>query len=203
MMVFTRNSPIRTLLRQFRSYGLVFCLLASAMGISAPVAAQEPAEVGTYFAQAEGGASALSDASEQSFLAGALGYGFRMGWRSAPWGAFVQIGQDMWLTSEVNSQLVDGVMNIGLGGEYFYFSQRLRASLAAGTSTLLFDTILDESGTTGLFVDLRPAGLRWTITDWMTIELDPLTFSVSAPVLFGLPMVRVEYRTVLVGEFRL
>ena len=99
--------------------------------------------------------------------------------------------------------IVQGALNVGVGGELLYFEQRARASVAVGPSVLLFDSGLDDAGTTGIFVDVRPVALRWRFHDRVTLQVDPLTFTVVAPVLERIPLVLVEYRTVVGLEFDL
>ena len=98
---------------------------------------------------------------------------------------------------------VQGAFNIGIGGEYLYFGRRMRSGINVGPSILLFDTGIDPAGTTGLFLDVRPAGLRWRLHDNVLIQFDPLTFTVVAPALSGIPLVVIEYRTALAFEFSL
>ena len=54
-----------------------------------------------------------------------------------------------------------------------------------------------------MFVDVRPVALRWRFHDRVTLQVDPLTFTVVAPVLERIPLVLVEYRTVVGVEFDL
>jgi hypothetical protein len=61
---------------------------------------------------------------------------------------------------------------------------------------LLFDTGLDRRGNVGLYFELRPLGVRWS-RPRATVVLDPLTFAVVAPVLTNIPLVQIQYRTVL------
>ena len=72
-----------------------------------------------------------------------------------------------------------------------------------GPSILWFDTGLDEKGSVGLFLDLRPAGLHWTLGSHLAVVLDPLSLALVAPVL-GSPNIRqLEYRTLLGVEVSL
>ena len=99
--------------------------------------------------------------------------------------------------------MTPGAFNIGLGGEYLYFARRMRTALYIGPSVLLFDTGIDEAGTTGIYLDVRPTGIRWRLHDQVLVQFDPLTFTIVAPSLSGIPLVVIEYRTALAVEFSL
>jgi len=74
---------------------------------------------------------------------------------------------------------------------------RVRFSVTAGPSILWFDTAFDAKGSVGLFVDLRPAGLRWTFPHRVALVFDPLSLAIVAPVLGDPGILQLEYRTVL------
>ena len=67
----------------------------------------------------------------------------------------------------------------------------------------MFDTVLDEAGTTGLFLDIRPIGLRWPVNRKVTLEVSPLSVTLLAPVLADPGIRKIEYRTVLTLEVSL
>ncbi len=153
------------------------------------------------FVAAEGHASILSDAKDTSTLASTFGWQLRGGWRWGRWGGFVQVEQNMWLSSEVSSELVDGAWNVGVGGELLSADGFVRTAIAAGPSILAFDTTLDGAGSTGFFLDARPVGLRWRPHPELVLGMDPITFAAVAPVLDGIPLARLQYRSVFYGEF--
>lgn len=167
----------------------------------APQGAARAVEMGPAFVQVEGHASFLSDVRDEAVLSSTFGYGVRGGYRFGRWGVFAHIEQNMWLALEQGDQVVDGALNFGLGAEFIYADGFVRTSVVLGPSVLLFDTTLDDAGATGLYAELRPAGLRWALQDWLFLSLDPLTFALVMPVLDGIPLVRIEYRTVLATEF--
>jgi hypothetical protein len=152
------------------------------------------------FVQAELHGSLLSDAADKSLLQGTFGYGFRGGWRWSGWGAFLHVEQNLWLSTELENEVVYGVINVGVGGEYTYANGFVRTSVTAGPSILAFDTVLDKAGTTGFFLDFRPVGLRWTVHERIVLGVDPLTFTIVAPVLSGIPLVNVEFRAAFYME---
>lgn len=146
-------------------------------------------------------ASFLSDVADRSTLNDTVGYGGRIGYRIGDWGAYVLAEQNLWGTSENQRKLSPGVFNLGLGGEVLIFNGRVRVSGTGGISVLLFDTLLDQAGTVGMFAEVRPGGLRWPLARGTWLEFDPLTLAVAAPVLGGIPLIQLEYRTMLALEF--
>ena len=78
-------------------------------------------------------------------MQGTFGYGARGGYRWDSLGVFIQLEQNFWLATEVDSKPVYGAINIGLGGELIYAAGFVRTSLSAGPSILAFDTELDEA----------------------------------------------------------
>ncbi len=182
---------------------LTFLILAAAPRPSAAARLKALGDDGRLrgaFASFEGHASLLSDVSDSAILAGTFGYGARGGYRWAGWGVFLHAEQNLWVATEQESEVVRGAWNLGLGGELSYAEGFFRTSLVLGTSILAFDTLLDKAGTAGLFIDLRPGGFRWTVHEHLVLGLDPITFSLVAPVLGGIPLVYAQYRTVLSFE---
>jgi hypothetical protein len=182
---------------------LVTASLCPALARADEAASRSDERPGGLHTQFELHASFLSDASDRSLLQDTFGYAGRIGWRWDSFGIFLQGEQNLWDTREFERSIVQGALNLGLGAELLYFEQRARSSVAFGPSILLFDSGLDDAGSTGIFVDVRPVGLRWQFSDRVGLQVDPLTFTVVAPVLEGIPLVMVEYRTVLGLEFDL
>jgi len=146
----------------------------------------------------------FNDAAEYSNIAGGFGYGGRAGWRREArrnaFGLFVQFERSYWLSSEIDLDVVPGVLDFGAGAEYLSFKGRMRSSLAAGSSTLVFDTPFHERGRTGYFIDLRPACLRWSPLGWLVVELCVINFTLLAPVVDRVSINKIEYRTILTLE---
>lgn len=160
-----------------------------------------PAPRPTPFAAVEFHGSLLSDVPNRSLAAATAGYGARAGLRGSRWGAYLQVEQNAWRGVEAARGFDAGTFNAALGGELQFAEGRCRTALALGTSTLLFRTALDAPGTTGLFVDVRPVGLRWSLPRGFTLQFDPLTAAIVAPVLGGIPLLQLEYRTLLSVEW--
>jgi hypothetical protein len=152
------------------------------------------------FAALEGHFSLLSDVAERSMFQGTFGYGARGGYRWNSWGLFATVEHNLWVASEYETDVVQGAVNIGIGAVFSYARGFVHTSLALGPSILAFDTILDDAGTTGLFIDFRPVGLSWAVHDHLAIGLNPITFALVAPVLGGIPLVYVQYRTIIYLE---
>ena len=126
-----------------------------------------------------------------------MGYGLRAGYRLGRWGLVAQVERNYWLPTELSHALVPGALNIGVGAEWLAVDGRVRLSATAGPSILWFDATFDGKGTTGLFVDLRPAGLRWRPSRFVAVAFDPLSLAIVAPVLGSPGILQLEYRTLL------
>ena len=189
--------------RSGRRRGGTATTLALALGLATPAAAGEEASTyrrDAFFAGVEGHASLLSDAPGRSFINATMGYGIRGGYRLGRWGLVAEVERNYWLPTELSHALAPGALNIGVGAEWLAFDGRVRLSATAGPSILWFDATFDGKGTTGLFVDLRPAGLRWRPSRFVAVAFDPLSLAIVAPVLGSPGILQLEYRTVLGAE---
>jgi hypothetical protein len=144
----------------------------------------------------------LSGLSDGPLVGLNVGWAVRAGALAGHWGLFMHVEQSLWQGTEYAAKLEPGTLNAGPGVEYRFAGGVVRSSLSAGVSVLLFDTQLDRRGSVGAFVDLRPVGLRWQLSPGLGIGLDPISFVALAPVLSGLPLIRLQYRTTLVFEVR-
>lgn len=140
-------------------------------------------------------ASFLSDIRGLSNLLPTFGYGLRVGRRWDNLGGFVQIEHNLWWATESKQGLNLGALNVGLGFDAVYANGKVESSVAAGPSILLQSTPLDYAGHVGLFCELRPVGLRWKADDHVAITFDPLSLAIVAPVLGGIPLIHIQYRT--------
>ena len=148
-----------------------------------------------WFAQVEGGVSLFSVAQDKSLLASQFGYGFAGGYRFGAWALYLRVEHNMWLALAGETEVVMGAVNVGVGGEYVFADGLIRSALALGPSILAFDSALDDAGEVGLFLEVRPLGLRWAVHEHLVVGFDPLTFALVMPVLGGIPIVEVQYRT--------
>ena len=160
-------------------------------------AERKEAVAARIFVAIEGHFSLLSDAPERSFINVTSGYALRGGYRFGHWGLLAQVERNYWLPTELSSDLKPGALNIGLGVEWFAMQDRVRIGVTAGPSILWFDTAFDTKGSVGVFVDLRPAGLRWSLPHELALVFDPLSLAVVAPVLGDPGILQLEYRTLL------
>lgn len=153
------------------------------------------------FLTVEAHASFLNDVEDRQPLGDSFGYDVKAGWRFRTLGVFFQFEHNMWITSEFESGVAQGVVNLGIGLEVNYLKGYARTTLAIGPSILLFDTVIDRAGSTGFFLDVRPIGLRWPITRFFAMTLDPLSFAIVAPALDRVPLVMIQFRTSVGFEF--
>lgn len=149
------------------------------------------------FVAAEGHASLLSDAVNQSIFNLTYGAAVRGGYQFDAWSPFAMLEVNVWQSVEIRGGQTHPVLDAGVGIAHLFGDGLVRSSVAAGVSILLRDTALDDAGSLGFFTELRPVGLRWAVSRHVVVGLDPLTFALVAPVLDSIPLVRVQYRTVL------
>ena len=102
------------------------------------------------------------------------------GVRFGDYGVFGEVGRDLWIVTESGLGVEAGVLNIAVGADMLYFGA-MRASVSVGVAVLLEEQPFHSVGHTGLFVEIRPTGIRWEMSDAWTFQIDPLTFAVEAP----------------------
>lgn len=125
------------------------------------------------------------------------GLGLRAGWRPERFGVFFLAEGAFWRNQYADRRAVESAVNIGPGVDLVFREGFVRVALAAGVSVLTRDNPIDDAGSTGVFLDARVGGFRWALGERSAILLDPLAFQVMMPVLSGIPMVEIRYRTVL------
>ncbi len=187
---------------------LLFTLPAFDLGADdTPVETAAVGRTGTpdnhFFGQLEANLSFLGQFISGNAKIGSFAYAGRIGWRKNPWDLYVVVEHGLWrdIESADEDSLSLQVLDLGLGAAYSYFNDNMRISLAAGPSILLTRSQLDAPGSTGFFFDFRPAGFRWKPGKVVSIELHPFTFAMVVPVLTGIPLVYMSYRTVLLIDF--
>ena len=180
------------------------CAIAAAAAVLAPVGASARdvalKDGQSVYLQLEAFGSVLNDAVGGSNITISAGYGGRAGWRRGMIGFYAEFSRDHWLLTEVETELEQGVLDLGVGAEMLFAKRRLRVSAAGGSSTLLFDTAFHDKGTTGFYIDLRPASLRFFPLPWLVVELTPIGFTLVSPTTGELAIRRIEYRTTLTLE---
>lgn len=183
-------------------------LLTTQVAAQAQAPASEPPRAGTvehpWWIAGEVHLSILSNLIDKSTINLTFGYAAKFGYRwKTGWGAYFQAEHNMWTETEIDISVLQGAFNIGIGAERSFFRDRMRTALAIGPSILLYETALDNPGTTGLFIDVRPTGVRWPVGRGYVLVLDPLTFTIVAPALGGIPLVQIQYRTAFGIEYDL
>ena len=180
------------------------CALAASAAVLAPegASARDVAlrEDRSVYLQLDAFGSLLNDAVGGSNITISAGYGGRAGWRRGMIGFYAEFSRDHWLLTEVETELEQGVLCLGAGAEMLFAKERLRISAAGGSSTLLFDTAFHDRGTTGFYIDLRPASLRFHPAPRLVVELTPIGFTLLSPAVGEVSIRRIEYRTTLTLE---
>ncbi len=154
-----------------------------------------------FFLTVEMHGSLLNDVEDRRPAGDSFGYDVKAGWRFRQLGVFFQFEQNMWVTSQFELGVVQGVVNLGLGLEINYLNGYARTAVSLGPSILLFDTVVDKAGNTGFFLDVRPIGMRWPVTKYFAITFDPMSFAIVAPALDRFPLIMIQFRTTLGFEF--
>lgn len=189
---------------------LVIILTAIALLASARVCRGAQTEPGSargddgvqFIAQLGSTVSILGELISRDGMPGSFAYNLKVGLRKKRWDFFVQAEHGFWRDDEGVDDLSIQTMNVGIGAGLLYFDRHMRASLAAGASILLTPSQLDDPGSVGAFVDLRPAGFRWPLGERAVVELHPLTFAIVMPTTSGIPLLYFTYRTALLIELR-
>lgn len=144
--------------------------------------------------------SFLSDVRNRSNILPTFGYSVDVGHRWSDKAFFVHIEQNLWMSTELRRKVSPGALSIAPGFDVIYGDGFVHTSIAIGPSILLRSTPLDEAGSVGGFLELRPVGLRWKASPNVALQLDPLSFAIVAPVLGGIPLIQLEYRSSFTTE---
>ena len=152
-------------------------------------------EITGWFFGFEVHASLLSDVRDRSNVLPSFGYGLKAGHRWTDNGVFLKIEHNLWARTESGRGWAPGALNIGVGYDAIYAEGHVHTSVAAGSSILLFDTELDEAPKVGVFLELKPVGLRFKADEHVAIVFDPASVVLVAPVLGGIPLVHLQYRS--------
>jgi hypothetical protein len=127
--------------------------------------------------------------------------GLSLGRRWSSFDLFLRGEADRWSEArEDGSRDQVLALNLGPGAGLTYAGGRVRSSLAAGMSVLVEPTDIDRAGSAGIFFDLRPVTLRWPLGERTWLGVTPLSLTVTVPVLTGIPLVEIEYRTSVQAE---
>jgi hypothetical protein len=133
-----------------------------------------------------------------------LAVGLAAGHRWGPYDAFLVGEANGWTSNRPDgSDDLALAVNLGLGGGFSYAGGFLRTSLAGGVSLLAVPTDVDSAGSTGFFVGLCPVSYRWPLSGSWVLAVQPLSLTVVMPVLTGIPLIEIEFRTSLAMEYAL
>lgn len=93
-------------------------------------------------------------------------------------------------------------LDLGLGLRYDYAGGRLRSSVAAGGTLVAVPSDVDKAGTFGAFADVRPLCFVWPVAQMAgtRIGVVPLSLTLAIPVVTGIPLVSIQYRTTVFAE---
>ena len=151
--------------------------------------------LGTFQAAHASSSLFMTSQSGVSLNSTSMNLGLEAGIRKPSYGIFAKADWNPWFaTQDIQDSLKPGVLNLGVGIEHLYFNERCRFTFTAGTSTLLFDTALDEAATTGFFIEVVPVSLRWPLNDELTFQIEPTSITLAVPVLSGIPLISFQYR---------
>ena len=78
----------------------------------------------------------------------------------------------------------------------------MRSSVAAGGTLLAVPADVDKAGSLGAFADVRPLAFVWPLAQLpgTRIGLVPLSLTLAIPVVTGIPLVSIQYRTTIFAE---
>jgi len=180
--------------------------LAAWIAVGRPARGQEvmTAAPGRWSAQADVGATLVSRTSTSSTrltVARAEAIGVGVDHRSGSVHLFARFEGNAW-----RDRRDDGtydfvlIFNLGLGARIDYGAGRLRSSVAAGATLLAVPTDVDQAGRFGAFVDLRPLAYAWPLGPGTRLGVVPLSFMLAVPVLTGIPLMSIQYRTAVFPE---
>ena len=174
------------------SFRIFFIMLITSIALTEQAGANEK----QYFVSGDVGFSIFGETGNRENLFRSLSQATRGGLRWGQWGVYAHVEPVGWVAAEgIDSETWTSALNLGLGADYLYADGHLKASLTVGPSIMLKGTKIDQPGDTGFFIDIRPAGFRWSLSDVLVMGLEPLALSVTAPALGGIPLVEFAYRT--------
>ena len=120
--------------------------------------------------------------------AGALGVSYGKG----KW--FARGELNPWISLSTRSPVQPGALNLSVGRQWVWANGQVRSAVAAGLSTLFFDTVLHQRGRTGLSLHWTPLSWRKPFGPNRTLRLEPISLHIAMPVLSGIPLLVPQYR---------
>lgn len=150
-----------------------------------------------------GGEAGLAFLGSGGEFARSLRGGVSLGLASARAGFGVTALATAFRSEEVPSEAEEWLVTLDLGvtGHLNLLDAHARSALGFGPSILLRGADVDSlTSAPGLFVDLRPLGVRFPLGARTALVLDPLGVLVLAPRLSATPLVDVQFNTTLSVE---
>lgn len=157
----------------------------------------------TTYIDGEVHAGIFAESGNEKFLR-ALGLLTRLGWRWDDIGTFLVSDFSTWRSPlVVEGEERMSALNLGVGLELLWLDGFVRSTGSVGASVLTRGAPDDEPGTTGFYLDIRPVAYRWQVSDRWHIAFAPVGGTFMVPVLSGIPLVELQFRTAISGEFSL
>jgi hypothetical protein len=176
-------------------------LLALALLVAPDSAlAEPPVEPASWAVGLETSESYLGRTAGGQRRVGGFSVGLRAGRRWSWWGMYGVTELVSWENRYADGDMQELVVDLGAGVEGLFIDRRVRASLSLGASILARDNPIDHAGRVGPYFDLRPGGYRLRLRGGLYLLIEPLTLHLIVPVLEGIPLAVVQYRTVLTLE---
>lgn len=142
-----------------------------------------------------------SETQNEARFARVFGLGVQSGRRWGKWGVFGRAEANLWFSpADDDDDEVQGSLNLGVGGEVITVGGLIQTSVVAGPTILLRGADTDDPGQVGMFGELRPAGLRFDLESTV-LTFHPLSCAIVIPVLGGIPLVEIQFRTTVMAEF--
>jgi hypothetical protein len=128
--------------------------------------------------------------------------GVGLGRRWGSFDAFVEGEANGWSSTRPDGSHDHALaFDLGIGAGVSYAGGLLRTSLAGGVAILGIPTDVDHAGSTGIYFDVRPIAYRWPVARSWVLGVQPLSMSVAVPVLTGIPLIQLQFRTSLTVEY--
>jgi hypothetical protein len=143
-----------------------------------------------------GGYLGISGSADKPALAVQLGLRRRVsthwtfGW-DAEWNPWVTAYGPKTIRPGVFNTYGTAILRFPLAYENF----NLRTTVSLGFSDLLFDLYGAPKGSIGLYGAISPLGLEWKLSRAFLLIINPLSISIPAPQLRGIPLTYPQYRT--------
>lgn len=108
-----------------------------------------------------------------------------------------------WLTNRTDgSRDTFATLQIGVDGQVNSANNRIQSLMSAGFSILLDGNDNDKGTPVGFYLDVRPVAYRWDVAESASVIFSPINFALLMPDPTGIPIVEVQFRSIISMEFR-